>query len=92
MMSLSPSAAKYVDATAATLAKDENSHCFNDYDKAKAYAVKLYIAAYLLDGKSIDPDGALHVPGAYHDGDRFIMNRPINAWFLMDLVHPNMLS
>ena len=78
-MSLSPSASKFVEETVYMLAHDESSHCFNDYEKAKAYAVKLYIAAYLLDGKTMDSNGHLHSPGAYHDGDRFIMNRPVNT-------------
>lgn len=77
-MSLSLSASKFVDATASMLVNDESSHCFNNYQNARAYAMKLYIAAYLLDGKSIDSNGALYTPGAYHDGDRFILNRPIN--------------
>ena len=74
-MEFSQSATKFIDASTSMLFHDEQSHCFNNYEQAKTHAIRLYMAAYLIDGHTIDTNGHMHIPGAYREGDDFIMNK-----------------
>ncbi len=74
MQEYSGPCAQFIKQKTEELVSSASSHCYNDEKAAKAHAVKLYIAAYLLDGKCLDSFGNLYTPGMYHHGDMFLMN------------------